>query len=250
VLEPSILGYLVENQLHFLMEVSERTEIDQKGGHVARRKKDGRLTLREIAQTPLKDKATYQDITYHRYFNCNNLWLDLQALKDKMDSTGGILGLSLIRNEKTVDPRDPDSPKVYQLETAMVSAVSIFENARAVRVPRNRLIPVKKTEDLCVARSDAFVLNQKYEISANPRRSYPMPPIVSLDERYYKMIDQLEARMPKGEPSLLECIHLVVEGDILFGEGVVCKGEVRLTSQATQQVALANVMLENETWHM
>ena len=56
--------------------------------------------------------------------------------------------LPLIWNQKTVDPRDPDSLPVYQLETAMGSAISVFDRAGAIRVPRTRFIPVKNTNDL------------------------------------------------------------------------------------------------------
>ena len=42
----------------------------------------------------------------------------------------------MIRNQKTVDPSDSDSPAVYQLETAMGTAIETFEGSQAVIVAR------------------------------------------------------------------------------------------------------------------
>ena len=39
----------------------------------------------------------------------------------------------MIRNAKTIDPRDPESTPVYQIETAMGSAIGVFAGAGAVR---------------------------------------------------------------------------------------------------------------------
>ncbi len=140
------------------MEVTDRTEADRKGGHLAQRREDGRLVLRETAQTPEEDLEALQDINRHRYVNTNNLWVDLRALDAAMRERDGVLGLPMIRNEKTVDPSDKSSPAVYQIETAMGAAIEVFEGARALRVPRTRFAPVKTTDDLLALRSDAYEL--------------------------------------------------------------------------------------------
>ena len=54
---------------------------DKKGGHLAKRKKDGRLVLRESAMTPDEDKKAFEDISKHKFFNTNNLWVNLEKLK-------------------------------------------------------------------------------------------------------------------------------------------------------------------------
>lgn len=46
--------------------------------------------------------------------------------------------------------------QVFQLETAMGSAIECFEGASAVVVPRSRFAPVKTCNDLFVLRSDAY----------------------------------------------------------------------------------------------
>ena len=168
VIEPAILGYLVENRLPFMMEAADRTIADRKGGHVGRLL-NGQLILRESAQCPAEEMADFQDIRRHRYFNTNNLWLDLVALKDLLAARGHILGLPMIVNRKTVDPRDSASTPVYQLETAMGSAIGVFPGARAIRVPRSRFAPVKTTDDLLAVRSDAYVLTEDVPGGAESR---------------------------------------------------------------------------------
>src|SRR3954468_515938 len=158
VLEPRILAWIRAEGIPFLMEVTDRTEADRKGGHLARRREDGRLALRETAQTPDEDLEALQDIARHPYVNTNNLWVDLRALDKAMRERDNVLGLPMIRNEKTVDPTDKSSPAVYQLETAMGAAIEVFEGARALRVPRGRFAPVKTTDDLLALRSDAYEL--------------------------------------------------------------------------------------------
>ena len=146
VIDEAILGYFVDQQAPFMMEVADRTEADKKGGHLAQR--EGRLLLRESAQCPADEISAFQDISRHRYFNTNNLWLHLPTLQAVLTNNNHILGLPLIRNAKTVDPRDATSRPVYQLETAMGSAISVFAGAQAIRVPRSRFAPVKRTMKL------------------------------------------------------------------------------------------------------
>ncbi|MEA2288621.1 MAG: UTP--glucose-phosphate uridylyltransferase, partial [Solirubrobacteraceae bacterium] len=142
VLDPRILAWVAAEEIPFVMEVADRTEADRKGGHVARRSGGG-LVLREVAQTPDEDLEAFQDISRHRFFNTNSLWVDLEALRDRLDRGEGALGLPMIVNRKTVDPSDPSSPAAIQLETAMGAAIDVFEGARALRVPRSRFAPVK-----------------------------------------------------------------------------------------------------------
>ncbi len=237
-LDPTILGYFVAHDLPFLMEVADRTAIDRKGGHLARRASDGRLVLRESAQCPSEDLDAFQDIDRHRYFNTNNLWLNLPALKKLLDRNAGLLGLPMIRNSKTLDPRDPASPKVYQLETAMGAAIALFKDAGALRVPRTRFAPVKTCDDLLAVRSDAYRLTDDWQISPDPARLLN-PPVVSLDPRYYKLIDDLEARFPDGPPSLISCEQLTVAGDVRFGRGVICRGTVTVSNEMEQPAHIA-----------
>jgi UTP--glucose-1-phosphate uridylyltransferase len=224
--EPGILGWLAEEEIPFLMEVCPRSEAHRKGGHLAARHGGG-LVLRESAQCPDDEKEEFQDIELYRFFNTNNLWLDLVALEATLAERGGLLGLPMIRNVKTVDPTDPASPKVIQLETAMGAAIESFPGARAVCVPDARFAPVKTTSDLLAVWSDAYALREDWTL-ADARDPALGTLVVDLDPAFYQRIDQLEARFPHGAPSLRRCRRLALRGDVRFGRGVVVEGDVAL----------------------
>jgi UTP--glucose-1-phosphate uridylyltransferase len=225
VIDTSLLGYMVSEGLEFMMEVADRTHADRKGGHLCRLRGDG-LALRESAQCPPDEQDEFQDIDRYRYFNTNNLWVHLPTLARLLDDHGGVLPLATIVNHKTLDPRDPSSPPVVQLETAMGSAISIFDRAAAVRVPRRRFSPVKNTDDLLAVRSDAYRLTDDFRVVLAPGRT--TPPTIQLDASYYKLIDDFESRFPYGAPSLIDCASLTVEGNVRFGADVVVRGEVHV----------------------
>ncbi len=229
-LDPRILSWFRAEGLPFLMEVARRGENDRKGGHLARRRADGQLVLRESAQTADQDEDAFQDITRHQFFNTNSLWIDLRALAAKLEDEGGTLRLPLIVNHKTVDPGDGDSPAVIQLETAMGAAVGVFEGAQGIEVDRERFAPVKTTSDLLVLRSDCYELTEQWRmVLAGGREAQPG---VELDPEYYKLLDDFEARFPEGPPSLVEAERLVVRGDVTFGAGVTVTGAVELEGPA------------------
>ena len=225
-LDPKILGYLAIHNVPFLMEVAERTAADRKGGHLARRP-DGQLILRESAQCPPEEMEQFQDTQRYRFFNTNNLWVNLRMLRKVLDDRQGILGLPLIRNEKPVDPTQPASPRVYQLETAMGSAIAVFDGAQAICVPRTRFLPVKKNSDLLGLWSDAYELTDEYHLELAKQRN-GIAPLVSLDDEHYGLIEELKRRFPQGAPSLIRCNELRVEGDVIFGKGIVIEGKIHI----------------------
>jgi UTP--glucose-1-phosphate uridylyltransferase len=230
VMEPRILAWFAREQIPFLMEVADRTAADRKGGHLARRP-DGGLVLREIAQTPDADVETFQDIARHRFFNTNTLWIDLRALAAVLAERDGVLGLPMIVNRKTVDPGDPGSPAVLQLETAMGAAIDVFDGARAIRVPRTRFAPVKTTNDLLALRSDAYVLHDDGAIAPAPERDGAGAPLVDLDPSHFKLLRDFDDRFAAGVPSLVDCERLEVRGDVAFGAGVVVRGTVTVEAK-------------------
>jgi len=230
-LDLGILGYIASQGVPFIMEVTDRTEADKKGGHITRRR-DGQLILREIAQCPEKDLPAFQDIKRHKYFNTNNIWLSLSQLKQTLAEHNNVIKLPMIRNAKTLDPKDSGSPRVYQLETAMGAAIEVFPGAEVLRVGRDRFMPVKTCEDLLRLRSDIYELDNNYHLC---QASAAEPAIIALDSRYYKLIDDFEARFAEGAPSLRECTRLTVQGDVRFAANVVCKGDVRIVNRAAEQ---------------
>merc|ERR1712127_841238 len=143
-----LLTHFVSTKAPFMMEVATRTDADKKGGPLAKDSKTGGLLLRESAQCPEEDEKAFQDVSKYKFFNTNNLWVDLVALKAIFEKNGGSIPLPVMKNSKTVDPRDKKSTPVLQLETAMGAAIGCFEGAAAIVIPRERFAPVKTTSDL------------------------------------------------------------------------------------------------------
>ena len=218
-----IPAWLATEQVPFVLEAVRGTPADRKGGgHLARYQ--GRVVLRETAQVPDGD-TSFTDVERWRWYNANNIWIDLRALKDLQAADPAAPALPLIVNRKTVDPRDPASTPVIQLEWAMGAAIGSIPGARAIHVPRSRSVPVKTTDDLLVLRSDAYELTSDGQM----RPSFEGPgPVVSLDKDFYKLLSDFEQRFPVGVPSLRRCHRFDVEGDVTFGAGVVVVGDVRV----------------------
>ncbi len=223
--DPAMMAWFAETGAACAIEVCRRTLADVKGGHLVVRRSDGRLVLRETAQTPAEDAGYAADLERHRFFNTNNIWFDLEQVAKVLDDRAGVLGLPLIRNVKTVDPTDPTSPQVIQIESAMGAAVEVFDGAVAIEVDRSRFRPVKTTDDLLVLRSDVFRLTD-----GGVLESLSDVPLVTLDPRHFRTIADFEARFPYT-PSLASATSFEVEGDWTFGADVVVVGDVRLSDE-------------------
>ena len=235
-LDLGLLTYFANSGKDFLMEVAERTPSDRKGGHVAFRQ--GRLLLRESAQCAKEDLPAFQDIHRHRFFNTNNLWIRLDSIKALLDQYGGFIPLPLIKNAKTVDPRDKCSPAVFQLETAMGAAIEKFPNSGAIVVPRSRFAPVKTTADLLALRSDAYRVTEDWRVLlADPAAT--QPPAIDLDANHYQLVDQLDEKLADGVPSLKDCRELIVRGPVLFHRQQVFQGRICITNRSERPARLA-----------
>jgi UDP-N-acetylglucosamine pyrophosphorylase len=227
-LDLGLLEYFATSNQSFLMEVCERTASDRKGGHLAQR--NGQLLLRESAQCPDEDSAAFQDVERHRFFNTNNLWVRLDLLRDLLAKNGGFIPLPIIKNAKTIDPRDKKSLKVFQLETAMGAAIECFDNSGALVVPRSRFAPVKTTADLLALRSDAYRVTEDWRLELAEGLS--VPPTIELDAEHYKLVDQLDASLADGVPSLVQCRELTVKGKVDFNAKNIFTGKVSLLNES------------------
>ncbi|WP_196875644.1 UTP--glucose-1-phosphate uridylyltransferase [Nocardioides luteus] len=236
--DEKVAGWFAKSGAPFAIEAVRRTPSDRKGGHFARRKSDGRLILRETAQTRDEDKVALQDLSRHKYCSTNNIWFDLKALKKVLSERDGILGLPLIRNEKTVDPSDPNTPKVVQIETAMGAAIEVFEGSQLIEVGRDRFVPVKTTNDLLVLRSDVYDIGEDFVLD----QVADEVPFIDLDGDYYKYVANFDERFPEGAPSLRKASSLTVNGDWTFGKGVQVIGAVELDGANAERVAPATVL--------
>jgi UTP--glucose-1-phosphate uridylyltransferase len=236
--DPAMMGWFAASGAPYAAEVCRRTPADVKGGHIVVRKSDGRLVLRETAQTPDEDAAAAADPERHRYFHTNNLWFDLRVMKQTLEDREGVLGLPLIRNTKTVDPTDKSSTEVVQIESAMGAAVEVFDGATAIEVDRSRFLPVKTTNDLLLLRSDVYGVGDDFRV----RSQVDAAPLVDLDRRFYSTIADFDARLP-SPPSLVEARRLTVRGDWRFGRGVTVRRDVTLDDTGTAESVAADTRL-------
>ena len=232
-LDLKILTHFATTDASFMMECCERTENDKKGGHLAIRNEDKHLILRESAMCADEDEKEFQDITKHKFFNTNNLWIRLDKLQEIVDKCGGFIPLPMIMNNKTVDPKDDSSQKVVQLETAMGAAIECFDGASAVIVPRTRFAPVKKCNDLLLLRSDAYIITEDFRPVLNPACGGKAP-VISLDSKKFKMVQALEEATADGVPSLVECKRLTVKGKIRMGRSTRFVGDVSITNTSDE----------------
>ncbi|HET6480870.1 MAG TPA: UTP--glucose-1-phosphate uridylyltransferase [Actinoplanes sp.] len=218
-----LAAWIAAERIPFAMEAVRGTPADRKGGHLALHQ--GQVVLRETAQVPEGD-ASFTDVGRWQFYNTNNLWIDLRALRELQEADPAAPALPLIVNRKTVDPKDPSSTPVIQLETAMGAAIGSIPGARPVLVPRTRFAPVKTTDDLLVVRSDA------YELTGDGRMipTFDGPgPVVALDPERFRLMPDFEKRFPAGPPSLRRSTGLRVKGDVTFGANIVVEGDVQLT---------------------
>jgi UTP--glucose-1-phosphate uridylyltransferase len=234
----AMMGWFAASGAPYAAEVCRRTPADVKGGHIVIRRSDGRLVLRETAQTPGEDAAAAADPERHRYFHTNNLWFDLRVMKQTLEERGGVLGLPLIRNAKTVDPSDKSSTKVIQIESAMGAAIEVFDGATAIEVDRSRVLPVKTTNDLLLLRSDVYGVGDDFRV----RAQVEAVPLVDLDRRFFTTLADFDARLP-DPPSLARASSLTVEGDWQFGADVVVRGDVRLDDTGEARTVAAGTTL-------
>ena len=102
----------------------------------------------------------------------------------------------------------------------------------AIAVPRSRFQPVKTTNELLLLRSDVF------DLGADSRLNQTVPdvPRVDLDGRFYKLIDDFEARVTVA-PSLKAATSFVVKGDWTFDRPVVAEGAVTYADLGRPAVA-------------
>jgi len=233
-----VAGWFAESGAPFAIEAVRRTPSDRKGGHFARRKADGRIVLRESAQTLDSDKSALADLDRHRFCSTNNLWFDLDAMTEALDARQGILGLPLIRNVKHLDPADPTTPEVIQIETAMGAAIEIFEGSRTIEVGRDRFVPVKTTNDLLVLRSDIYDLGRDFVLD----QASEDVPFIDLDGDFYKLVGDFDKRFPEGAPSLREATSLVIDGDVTFGHGVRVVGDVAIKAPSAKRIDASAVL--------
>ncbi|KAF8161223.1 UTP-glucose-1-phosphate uridylyltransferase [Crassisporium funariophilum] len=235
VVDPRILEHMVETQSEFLMEVTNKTKVDIKGGTLI--DYDGTMRLLELAQVPEENSEEFNSVRRFKIFNTNNLWINLIALNRVMEKGG--MELEIISNSKTLD----DGRSIVQLETAAGSAIKHFVNAHGINVPRARFLPVKNCSDLLLVKSDIFILDRG-RLVINESRMFGTMPVIKLGG-HFKNIQQFQKRF-KQIPRILELDHLTVTGDVYFGRNVTLRGTVIIVANEGQRIDIPDgCILEN-----
>ncbi|KAJ6594036.1 UTP-glucose-1-phosphate uridylyltransferase [Mycena capillaripes] len=235
VVDERILQHMIDTQAEFLMEVTDKTKADVKGGTLI--DYDGSIRLLEIAQVPSDHTEEFKSVRKFKIFNTNNLWINLKALKRVMDSGG--MELEIITNPKVTERGEA----VIQLETAAGAAIKHFTNARGINVPRSRFLPVKSCSDLLLIKSDIYSI-ENGELMLSPERMFGTTPVIKLGD-HFKKIQQFQKRFKKI-PTIIELDHLTVTGDVYFGRNVTLRGTVIVVANEGQRIDIPDgCVLEN-----
>ncbi|KAI8984079.1 UTP--glucose-1-phosphate uridylyltransferase family [Mycotypha africana] len=232
----NILRHMVDSDAEFIMEVTDKTKADIKGGTLV--DDDGHIRLLEIAQVPDEHVEDFKSVKKFKIFNTNNLWINLKAIKRVLDDEA--MDLEIIVNNKTT----PQGEKVIQLETAVGAAIKHFKNAHGVNVPRTRFLPVKSTSDLFLVTSNLYSLVHG-RLVVNPDRMFNTVPLIKLGDHFKKVNDFLTRF--KTIPHILELDHLTVTGDVCFGSKVELRGTVIIVANHGEHIDIpSGTILENK----
>ncbi|KAL8871681.1 MAG: hypothetical protein Q9174_002541 [Haloplaca sp. 1 TL-2023] len=220
VVDLGILQHMVQTKAEYIMELTDKTKADVKGGTIINY--DGSVRLLEIAQVPKEHTNEFKSIKKFKYFNTNNIWLNLQAIKRVVENNE--LEMEIIPNSKSIpaDKKGESDVSIIQLETAVGAAIRHFKNAHGVNVPRRRFLPVKTCSDLMLVKSDLYSLKHG-QLMIDADRFGPAP-LIKLGNDFKKVSD-FQKRIP-SIPKILELDHLTITGAVNLGRGVVLKGTV------------------------
>lgn len=219
VVDLRILQHMVETKAEYIMELTDKTKADVKGGTII--DYEGKARLLEIAQVPKQYVNEFKSIKKFKYFNTNNIWMNLRAIKRVVENSE--LEMEIIPNEKSIpaDKKGEADVSIIQLETAVGAAIKHFKNAHGVNVPRRRFLPVKTCSDLMLVKSNLYTLSHG-QLVMDPNRFGPAP-LIKLGSDF-KKVAQFQKRIG-SIPNIVELDHLTVTGDVNFGRGIVLKGE-------------------------
>lgn len=224
----------------FLMEVTNKTKADVKGGTLIQY--ENKLRLLEIAQVPKEHLEEFKSVKKFKFFNTNNLWIKLNAIDRVLNE--GSMNLEIIVNNKTLD----NNLNIIQLETAVGAAMKSFNGGLGmynlifkffnftyvlcivvllgINVPRSRFLPVKKTSDLLLVMSNLYHMRNG-SLSMSPLRMFPTTPLVKLGDKDFAKVKDFLSRFATI-PDILELDHLTVSGDVTFGRNVSLKVRIKI----------------------
>merc|ERR1719225_2470314 len=235
----NILNMVISNNREFVMEVTDKTRADVKGGTLIHY--EGKLRLLEAAQVPKGHEEDFKSVKKFNVFNTNNLWISLPAIKNVIENDS--LEMEIIVNPKALD----GGVNVIQLETAVGAAMKCFDKGRGVNVPRSRFLPVKKTSDLFLIMSNLYTLTNG-SLTMSPERMFQSTPLIKLGDENFKKVNDFLSRLGKI-PDIIELDHLTVSGNVTFGRKskVILKGTVIIIANHGEQIDIpSGAILENK----
>jgi len=233
----NILSLCLSQKREFVMEVTDKTRADVKGGTLIQY--EGKLRLLEAAQVPKEHTEDFKSVKKFNVFNTNNLWISLPAIQRVVSEN--TLEMEIIVNPKQLD----GGLNVYQLETAVGAAMKCFDNACGINVPRARFLPVKKTSDLLLVMSNLYTLDHG-SLIMSPKRMFPSTPLVKLGDNHFKKVSSFLSRFG-SIPDMIELDHVTVSGDVTFGKGVSLRGTVIIIANHGDRIDIpAGSILENK----
>ncbi|KII65702.1 UTP--glucose-1-phosphate uridylyltransferase [Thelohanellus kitauei] len=225
-----ILNFMCQknhSENEFLMEITDKTKSDVKGGTLIQY--DGSIRLMEIAQVPYEHVGDFKLISKFTVFNTNNIWLNLRK----------------IHSELSKNPLQMDVMPNYKLETAIGSAVKNFKGSLGIKVPRSRFLPVKNNSDLLLVMSNIYDLVDG-ELKMSDKRLHKTTPIIQLSGPYFKAVDEFLTRF-RSIPDIIELDHLAVSGDVIFSRNLTFKGTVIILAQHGEHIDIPRgTILENK----
>ncbi|XP_004525567.1 UTP--glucose-1-phosphate uridylyltransferase isoform X2 [Ceratitis capitata] len=223
--------------VEFVMEVTDKTRADVKGGTLINF--ENKLRLLEIAQVPKEHVDDFKSVKTFKFFNTNNIWAKLDAIDRVLRER--TLNMEIIVNNKTME----NGVRVVQLETAVGAAMKCFDGAIGINVPRSRFLPVKKTSDLLLVMSNLYHLKNG-SLVMSPQRMFPTTPLVKLGENHFSKVKEFLGRFA-NIPDIIELDHLTVSGDVTFGRGVSLRGTVIIIANHGDRIDIpAGAILDNK----
>ena len=235
-----ILQHMIDSKAEYIMELTDKTKADVKGGTII--DYDGSVRLLEIAQVPKDHVNEFKSIKKFKYFNTNNIWMNLKAVKRVVENNE--LAMEIIPNAKSIsaDKKGESDISIIQLETAVGAAIRHFQNAQGVNVPRRRFLPVKTCSDLMLVKSDLFTLKHG-ELVIDPNRFGPAP-LIKLGSDF-KKVSSFQSRIP-SIPKIMELDHLTITGAVNLGRNVTLKGTVIIVATESSTIDIPpGSILEN-----
>ncbi|GKV47258.1 hypothetical protein SLEP1_g54172 [Rubroshorea leprosula] len=223
VIDPKILNHVTQKKIEYCMEVTPTTTSFSRTSVLS--SQEGKFKLVHIAQNPSRHSTKK-----FKFMDAGSLWVNLKAIKRLVDTDA--MKMEKLSTSKAVDPDDKES--------AVGSAIQLFDQAIGVNVPQSRYLPVNSTLDLLLLQSDIYTYDEG--ILA---RNRAINPSISLGPEFEKVSD-FQSRF-KSTPSIVGLDSLKVTGDVWFGADITLKGKVKIAAEPGEKLEIPdNVVIKNK----